>query len=86
MFCFGRFDNSYVGFDEIGFDSGVEELQSIDHSRVFGPVHALLLGSTAYNCQSTNATATTTTTINDERVRFETRVERRGIFVERVEF
>ena len=40
--------------------------------------------STAYNRQSANITPTTTTTINDERVRFETRVERICTFMERL--
>ena len=75
VFCVGRFDKTYVGFDEIGVVSRVEELQSIDHSRVDAPVYALLSGSTACDHQSTNIATTMTTNGNGgKRVRFERRV------------
>ena len=76
---FERLDKAYVGFEEIGFElesSGVEELQN---NGVDAFVDALSLGSSSYNRQSTNETTTTTKTINDERVRCETRVEKKHI-------
>ena len=79
IICFGSFDRACVGFEEIGFDLESSEVADFEELQK-------LPGSISRNRQSTDETTTTTTTINDERVRFETRVERRGIFVERVEF